>query len=118
MKKHLKKSLVIMSLLAMSIPVIAGNNSSSATSGMKIVTGPTLARASEFVGGGRWDYGINVSGMLYSGYFHKTNKHSATASSVYQTLRDIQPAGVDAYAEVPKSGSAGTDKVYWNNDVK
>ncbi|MDU6274075.1 MAG: lactococcin 972 family bacteriocin [Peptostreptococcaceae bacterium] len=110
MKKSLVKTLIAMGVAVTAVPTFA------ASGGMEVVA-EKIVRAVEKVGGGTWDYGV-INGRLHSGYYHANNRHSATAESIYGTDRDVQNKGIEAYAEVKSSGSAGRNYVYWDNEPK
>ena len=64
------------------------------------ISGVALA-ASQFVGGGQWNYGIGWTGNFgYSDYYHSTKKHSATTVWGSEVNRGVANPGRWAQSKI------------------
>lgn len=80
--------------------------------GGTVVAGGAVAAqaATDYVGGGTWNHGVNSS-IVWSDYYHGSTCHGATSVGTY-TDRASASAGRWAMTDAPSRWYA-VDKAYW-----
>ena len=81
-------------------------------SAMTMVAAPAMA-TTEYVGGGTWEYGVNIF-WNWSNYYHPNNDHrsSVKTSGIVYRSACTSPGN---WSHVQTVSAVSGNKAYWNN---